>query len=86
MLHSIWSEQICLAAKILHRADKECYCQPILEEQVYMSWNGLAKEAGEISMETVLPDVRRVGIPRKKVKEAAMYYSVADRVEEGDEY
>ena len=51
-----------------------------------MSWNGLAKEAGEIRLETGLPDVRRVGIPRKKVKEAAMYYSVADRVEEGDEF
>ena len=86
MLHSIRSEQICLAAKILHRADKDHYCQPILEEQVYMSWNGLAKEAGEIRRETGLPGVRRVGIPRKKVKEAAMYHSVADRVEEGDEY
>ena len=43
MLHSIWSEQICLAAKILHRADKDRYCRPILQEQVYMSWNGLAK-------------------------------------------
>ena len=84
MLHSIWSEQICLAAKILHRADKELYCRPILEEQVYMSWDGLAvwrrdRPSQSVSdrtcrtpvmcdLEAGLPDVRRVDIPRKKVK------------------
>ena len=54
MLHSIWSEQICLVA------DKGRYCRPILEEQVYMGWDGLAKKAGEIRLEAGLPDVRRV--------------------------
>ena len=38
----------------------------------------MAKEASEIRLETGLPDVRRVDIPRKKVKEAAMYYSLAE--------
>ena len=51
-----------------------------------MSLNGLAKKAGEIRLEAGLPDVRRVDIPNMKVKEAAMYYSVGDIVEEGDEY
>ena len=57
MLHRIWTEQICLAAKILHRADKDSYCRQILEQQVCMGWEELAKEAGEICQKVGLPDV-----------------------------
>ena len=48
MLARIWTEQICLVSKILHKSDKESYCRQILEEQTYMGWDGLAKEAAAI--------------------------------------
>ena len=78
MLHKIWTEQICLVSKILHRTDKDNYCRLILEEQTYMGWDGLAKEAAEVCIKVGLPDVRKVDIPRQKVKEAVLYFSVKE--------
>ena len=43
-----------------------------------MGWEGLAKEAGETCLKVGLPDVRVKDIPREKVKEAVMFYSVAE--------
>ena len=63
MLHHIWTDQICLAGKILHGAEKGNYCRQILEEQVCIGCEGLAKEAGDICQKVGLPDVRRVDIP-----------------------
>ena len=78
MLHRIWTEQICLVSKLLHKSDKGSYCRQILEEQTYMGWDGLAKEADEACRKVGLPDVRRVEIPRGQVKEAVLYFSVAE--------
>ena len=47
MQHRIWTEQICLVSKILHRTDKQSYCRQILQEPVCMGWEGLAREAAE---------------------------------------
>ncbi len=54
MKHRIWKEKICLVAKMLHRTEVTKYCRLILEEQILMGWEGLAKETGEL-IELMLP-------------------------------
>lgn len=78
MLHRVWTEQICLVSKILHRTEKDSYSRKILEEQVFMGWEGLAREAAEACFKVGLPDVREKDIPREKVVEAVMYHEVAE--------
>ena len=46
--------------------------------ETYMGWDGLAKEAAEVCNKVGLPDVRKVDIPREKVKEAVLYFSVKE--------
>ena len=77
MQHRVWTEQICLVAKILHRSDKNSYCRQILEEQVAMNWEGITREAREACSRIGLPDVTKKYIPREDIKEAIMYNNMS---------
>jgi hypothetical protein len=77
MQHRVWTEQICLVAKILHRSDKNSYCRQILEEQVAMDWEGITREAREACSRIGLPDVTKKYIPREDIKEAIMYNNMS---------
>ena len=72
MLHRVWTEQICLVSKILHRTEKDSYSRKILEEQVFTGWEGLAREASEACSKVGLLDVREKDIPREKIVKAVM--------------
>ena len=62
MEERIWLEQINLVAVILHRTEPNNYSRQILEEQLLMGWEGLAKEAKELCVQLWLPDVSKKDI------------------------
>ena len=49
-------EKICLVGKLLHRTEPGNYARQVLEEQIMMGWEGIAKEAREICTKLGLPD------------------------------
>ena len=78
----IWLEKINLVAVILHRTEEDNYSRQVLEEQVLMNWEGLAKEAKELCKLLGLPDVTKKYIPREDIKSAVIYHNVKTVKEE----
>ena len=44
----VWTEQICLVSKLLHGSEPDSYARQVLEEQLFMGWDGIVKEAREL--------------------------------------
>ena len=82
MEERIWLEQINLVAVILHRTEPNNYSRQILEEQLLMGWEALAKEAKELCVQLGLPDVSQKDIHREDIKAAVMYHNVKKLKEE----
>ena len=69
-------EEGSLVAVILHRTEISNYSRQVLEEQVLMNWEGLAKEARELCGSLGLPDVAKQDIHREDIKSAVMYHNL----------
>ena len=67
-------EKICLVGKLMHRTESDNYARQVLEEQVAMGWEGIAKEAREICNKLGLPDITKKDIHRVEVSEAMKYH------------
>ena len=72
----IWLEKINLVAVILNRTEPNNYSRQILEKQLLMGWEGLAKEAKELCVRLGLPDISQKDIHREDIKSAVMYHNV----------
>ena len=77
MEHRVWTEKVCLVARLLHtREDQENLCREVLEVQLAMGWPGLIKEVKEICCTVGLPDVTMQYICREEVLENIRYYDM----------
>ena len=72
--------------KVLHRAEPGNYARQVLEEQIMMGWEGIAKEAREICTKLGLPDIMKKDIHRVDVKKAMMYHHLKLIKEEMEPY
>lgn len=63
-------------------AELQNYSRQILEEQLLMNWEGLAKEAKELCIQLGLPDVSKKDIHREDIKSAVMYHNIKKLKEE----
>ena len=82
MSERIWLEKINLVTVILHRTEPNNYSRQILEEQLLMGWEGLAKEAKELCVQLGLPDVSKKDIHREDIKSAVTYHNLKKVKEE----
>jgi hypothetical protein len=78
----IWLEKINIVSVILHLSEEDNYSRQVLQEQVIMNWEGLAKEAKELCKRLGLPDVTQKYIPREDIKSAVVYNNVKTVKEE----
>lgn len=86
MEYLVWTEKICLVAKLLHRTQPENYARQVLQEQIMMGWEGIAKEARELCSKVGLPDVAKKDIHRNDIKEAMKYHHLANLRDEMKPY
>ena len=82
MEERIWLEKISLVAVIMHQTEPQNHSRQILEEQVLMGWEGLAKEAKELCGKLGLPDVTKRVIHREEIKSAVACYNLKTIKEE----
>ena len=78
----IWLEKINIVSVILHLSEEDNYSRQVLQEQVIMNWEGLAKEAKELCERLGIPDVTQKYIPREDIKSAVVYNNVKTVKEE----
>ena len=82
MKYRVWTEKVCLVAKLLHRTKPGNYARLIMEEQILMGWEGITKEATDICKKVGLPDVAIKDIRRDDVIFAMKYHHMANLKEE----
>jgi hypothetical protein len=68
MRHRIYQEKLLLILAI--QESEDTLARRILEEQVAMGWPGLAMEATTICNEIGLPDINKVKLDKKEIREA----------------
>ena len=75
MKYRIWTEKVCLVAKILHQnGDNDNYAKEILKEQYHNNWGGLTEEVSMICETVGLKNVCEVFLSRDEVKDAMLHH------------
>ena len=82
----VYREKICLVSKLLHRTEPGNYARQVLEEQIMMGWEGIAKEARELCDMLGLPDIAKKDIHREDVTMAMKYHHLKKVKEEMKPY
>ena len=72
--------------KLLHRTESGNYARRVLEEQVMMGWEGIAKEAREICTKLGLSDITKKDIHRMDMSKAIKYHHLKKVKEEMKPY
>ena len=78
----MYREKICLVSKLLHRTEPGNYARQVLEEQIMMGLEGIAKEARELCTMLGLPDIAMKDFHREDVSMAMKYHHLKKVKEE----